>query len=186
MSNISRISRKSFMGIVTLTSFAISIHASDLFAGFDDYLDEIKANSVIRSFPRGVRKALKEAHDHDTTPLYGRALALKHVQFDRSKKTLIGKWEATYGIAWPTYSADVYSVSVDGRGREVRRRIRKAGHQYDAHHILPQSHNGPNVYWNLVPLTVGNHNRFHSPTSTLGNDCCTLFARSCGQRVTRR
>lgn len=69
------------------------------------------------------------------------------------KNDLKRQWEDANGQSWPKYTEDVYITNA--RGEQVM--IRKAGSDYDAHHIQPLSMGGKNEVSNLTPLRADVH-----------------------------
>lgn len=80
--------------------------------------------------------------------------------FSEMKGQLKGEWEERYGREWPKYDDDVFSSN--------GKLIRKAGSDYDAHHIHPLCMGGENVSSNITPLSAEVHydkQGVHSPDS---------------------
>lgn len=69
--------------------------------------------------------------------------------FDEKKTQLKQEWEKANGRLWPKYEQDVYSPG----GKLIRR----AGDEYDAHHIQPLGMGGKNEVSNITPLHVNVH-----------------------------
>lgn len=81
-------------------------------------------------------------------------------QFDDLKTELKRRWEEKYGRSWPKYEHDIYSSN--------GKLIRKAGSDYDAHHIQPLAMGGKNEVTNITPLNAEVHydkQGVHSPDS---------------------
>ena len=81
-------------------------------------------------------------------------------QFDKMKGDLKKEWEEINGRPWPKYEEDV--ISDNGV------LIRKAGDDYDAHHIIPLGWGGKNEAGNITPLRAEVHydrQGVHSPDS---------------------
>lgn len=70
------------------------------------------------------------------------------------KASLRKEWEELNHLEWPKYKEDV--VNADGVV------IRKAGQNYDAHHIQPLKLGGENIVTNITPLDMSNHKEVHS------------------------
>ena len=70
-------------------------------------------------------------------------------EFNEKKEALKKEWEQIHGRPWPKYEEDVYSPS--------GKLIRKAGSDYDAHHILPLGMGGKNEVDNITPLHASVH-----------------------------
>ena len=76
--------------------------------------------------------------------------AEKREEFADRRTQLKKEWEkANGGRPWPKYDHDVFSKNGN--------RIRGAGDDYDAHHILPLHLGGENVASNITPLNVDVH-----------------------------
>lgn len=86
--------------------------------------------------------------------------AQKREEFDNKKDELKKEWEKINGRPWPKYKQDVYSSN--------GKLIRKAGSDYDAHHIQPLGMGGKNEVKNITPLHAGVHydkQGVHAPDS---------------------
>ena len=163
---------------VKLFFAAMFIFSTHTFACFDTYLDDILGQAVVvNEYPDSVRKNLDNWYfTHSVTPT-GRVridsdydYEAARTAFEEIEETLIIEWEDLYDMKWPTYSVD--------------NEWRAAGDKYDAHHIIPMSHHGPNQAWNIMPLEFPKHWGFHNPTHVgYGLNCCLLFPRSCGDRL---
>lgn len=69
------------------------------------------------------------------------------------KKELKKQWEEIHGIPWPKYDKDVYITNKNGE----MVCIRKAGMDYDAHHIQPLGLGGKNEVSNITPMHADVH-----------------------------
>lgn len=81
-------------------------------------------------------------------------------EFAEKKDQLKREWEIANGRPWPKYDHDVYSAS--------GKLIRKAGSDYDAHHIQPLGMGGKNEESNITPLNAEVHydkQGVHAPDS---------------------
>lgn len=81
-------------------------------------------------------------------------------EFSDKKEQLKREWEEANGRPWPKYEHDVYSAN--------GKLIRKAGSDYDAHHIQPLSMGGKNEASNITPLNAEVHydkQGIHAPDS---------------------
>lgn len=81
-------------------------------------------------------------------------------EFDDNKAMLKKEWEDANGQAWPKYDHDIYSAN--------GKLIRKAGSDYDAHHVQPLGMGGKNEASNLTPLSAEVHydkQGVHAPDS---------------------
>lgn len=76
-------------------------------------------------------------------------VAQKREEFNDIKADLKSQWEETNGMEWPKYQGDVYSDNGNI--------IRKAGNDYDAHHIRPLCLGGENEASNITPLHARDH-----------------------------
>lgn len=86
--------------------------------------------------------------------------AVKREEFDDRKVDLKRQWEQAHDRPWPKYESDVYSAS----GKLIRR----AGSDYDAHHIQPLTLGGENTVANITPLHADVHydkQGIHAPDS---------------------
>lgn len=70
-------------------------------------------------------------------------------EFDDKKAQLKKEWEEANEIPWPKYEHDVYSSN--------GKLIRKAGSDYDVHHIQPLGMGGKNEVNNITPLNAEVH-----------------------------
>ena len=70
-------------------------------------------------------------------------------EFSDNKARLKHEWEEMNGRPWPKYEHDVYSAN--------DKLIRKAGSDYDAHHIRPLGMGGMNEAGNITPLNAEVH-----------------------------
>lgn len=70
-------------------------------------------------------------------------------EFNDKKAELKKEWEKKNGRPWPKYENDVYS--------STGKLIRRAGTDYDAHHIQPLSMGGKNEANNITPLHANVH-----------------------------
>lgn len=73
----------------------------------------------------------------------------KREEFNEIKPDLKSQWEEIHGVEWPKYREDVYSDNGN--------LIRKAGNDYDAHHIRPLCLGGENLADNITPLHAKDH-----------------------------
>lgn len=86
--------------------------------------------------------------------------AEKREEFDDMRTDLKAQWEKENGRSWPKYENDVYSAN--------GKLIRKAGSDYDAHHIHPLGLGGENEARNITPLHAEVHydkQGIHAPDS---------------------
>lgn len=76
-------------------------------------------------------------------------VAAKREIFNEIKHDLKFQWEKLYGQEWPKYREDVYSDNGNI--------IRKAGNDYDSHHIQSLCLGGENKAENITPLHAKDH-----------------------------
>ncbi len=152
---------------------SLQVNAS---TNFPSYLDTIEKKSR-HTFARGAKTRLSKAYQNRKA-LNKLERAPSHKYFNTNKAALIQEWEDHYDVIWPTYGR---KINCKSGGKCI---LRKRGDNFDAHHIIPQSHNGPNTWWNLIPLDARIHSQIHSAffNKKHKQGACTLFARSCGTR----
>lgn len=84
----------------------------------------------------------------------------KRIEFNEIRSDLKEQWSAIYDREWPQYDKDIYSDSGN--------LIRRAGNDYDAHHIRPLCLGGENTATNITPLHASVHydkQGIHAPGS---------------------
>jgi hypothetical protein len=150
--------------IIILYFFTLLFPCQLISQEFNDYIDYDLNGKSGYYMSKRTKSRLRSYYQHHTQPIHGAALDAKHDSFDDNKKSLIKEWEKYSEMNWPRYNEDRVMVN------------RKAGDRYDAHHIIPQSHNGPNEWWNLFPLTNQKHHQVHSNRTR----CSNLFPSSRG------
>jgi hypothetical protein len=110
----------------------------------NDYFKDLKNRSdcpnTIKDRPFEIKK-LKKLSPEET--------AARRDEFDDKKSELKKQWSKENGQPWPKYDQDVYSSN--------GKIIRKAGGDYDAHHIQPLGMNGKNEASNITPLHANEH-----------------------------
>lgn len=121
----------------------------------EDYFDDLKNKSecpeTIPDKPFEVSDLKKRTPEEN---------AEKRAEFDDKKEQLKREWEEANGRPWPKYDHDVYSAN--------GKLIRKAGSDYDAHHIQPLGMGGENEASNITPLSAEVHydkQGVHAPDS---------------------
>lgn len=77
--------------------------------------------------------------------------------FDKNKNQLKKEWADKNEQSWPKYESDVIIKDRNGNDKVIR----KAGMDYDVHHIVPLKINGENVVDNITPLHCLNHQEVH-------------------------
>lgn len=127
----------------------------DLSELLEAYFNDLKARS---EFPETLTG--NEFDVSDLKKLSPEENAEMREEFDDLKPELKRQWEIENGRPWPKYETDVYSAS--------GKLIRKAGSDYDAHHIQPLSLGGKNEASNITPLHAEVHydkQGVHAPNS---------------------
>ena len=125
----------------------------------EDYFDDLKNRS---EFPDTLPD--KPFSTEDLERLTPEEVAERREEFDEKKAELKKQWELENGRPWPKYETDVYSSN--------DKLIRKAGNDYDAHHIQPLCMGGKNEAKNITPLHAQEHydkQGVHSPDSPYSN-----------------
>ena len=120
-----------------------------------DYFEDLKNKSEC---PDTISE--KPFHISDLEKLPPEEVAIRREEFSEAKSNLKKQWEEENGRPWPKYTEDVYSSN--------GKLIRKAGSDYDAHHIQPLGMGGKNVASNITPLHAEVHydkQGIHSPDS---------------------
>jgi hypothetical protein len=121
----------------------------------DDYFKDLKEKSEC---PETIPDRPFEASDLEKQS--PEKTAEMRDEFDDKKAELKKQWEEENGRPWPKYDHDVYSAN--------GKLIRKAGSDYDAHHIQPLGMGGKNVVSNITPLSAEVHydkQGVHAPDS---------------------
>lgn len=121
----------------------------------DDYFKDLKEKS---DCPDTIPD--KSFEDSDLEKRTPEENAEMRDEFDDKKADLKKKWEEVNGRLWPKYEEDIYSSN--------GKLIRKAGSDYDAHHIQPLGMGGENKASNITPLHVEVHydkQGVHAPDS---------------------
>jgi hypothetical protein len=120
-----------------------------------EYMEDLKANSEC---PKTIDEGAFTQKDLEK--LTPEEVSRRREEFDDIKGDLKKQWEKEHGIPWPKYEHDVYSAN--------GKLIRKAGTDYDAHHIQPLAMGGKNEVKNITPIHAENHydkQGVHSPNS---------------------
>lgn len=121
----------------------------------NDYFKDLKNRSEC---PETIKNRPFESKD--LKKLSPEETAVKRDEFDDKKSELKTQWSEENGQPWPKYDKDVYSSN--------GKLIRKAGGDYDAHHIQPLGMNGKNEASNITPLHANEHydkQGVHAPDS---------------------
>lgn len=120
-----------------------------------EYFKDLKSRS---DCPETIKDNLFEAKN--LKKLSPEETAARRDEFDDKKSNLKKEWSEENGRPWPKYDKDVYSFN--------GKMIRKAGGDYDAHHIQPLCMNGKNEASNITPLHASEHydkQGVHAPDS---------------------
>lgn len=129
------------------------IQKKDVSELVQDYIDDLKSKSEC---PETIPT---DAIDSDRLEVQTpEKVAEKREEFDDNKAKLRKEWEELNHQEWPKYKEDV----VNDEGKIIR----KAGDNYDAHHIQPLQLGGENVASNITPLDVNSHREVHSSTGS--------------------
>lgn len=94
-------------------------------------------------------------NNEDKNPSYDRRNELKK-EYNKKKSILIQKWEYKYARKWPTYNVE------EGGILEIK--------PMTAHHIILRESGGVNEWWNIAPLSAGQHMMIHQ---------CSAEERAC-------
>lgn len=127
----------------------------DLEKSLNEYFDDLKEKS---EYPETISD--KPFDTSDLKKLTPEENAEMRDEFDDKKAQLKKEWEEINGRPWPKYNADIYSVN--------DKLIRRAGSDYDAHHIQPLGMGGKNEASNITPLNAEVHydkQGIHAPDS---------------------
>ncbi|MCM1167368.1 MAG: hypothetical protein NC299_16200 [Lachnospiraceae bacterium] len=127
----------------------------------DNYLQDIKANS---EYPDTIKDDCFTGSDLEK--ISPEENSRMREEFDEKKEELKKQWEEQHGVPWPKYDHDVYSSN----GKLIRR----AGDDYDAHHIQPLGLGGKNTVENITPLSAEKHydkQGVHAPGSAYDKLC---------------
>ena len=114
------------------------------------YIDDIRKNS---DFPETIPDDAIKVEDLKKVSPEENAQLRDQFSDPGFKRELKAQWETANGREWPKYTEDVYITNA--RGEQVL--IRKAGSDYDAHHIQPLCLGGKNEASNLTPLRADVH-----------------------------
>lgn len=127
----------------------------DIEKTLNEYFDDLKSKSEC---PDTIPD--KPFDKSDLNKISPEENALMRDEFDDKKAQLKREWEEANGRPWPKYDHDVYSSN--------GKLIRKAGSDYDAHHIQPLGMGGKNEAKNITPLNAEVHydkQGVHAPDS---------------------
>lgn len=109
----------------------------------ESYLEDIETQTN-RKIPQNQKDLIiTYVKNNPVKKLSSDETTLHRKEFDSKKTAILKEWTSKTGQSWPTYLNDVLS--------ESGKLLRKAGNNYDAHHIIELSYGGPNVWWNMHP-----------------------------------
>ena len=116
---------------------------------FDLYIQRLEGLIGYKISPKQI-ELLKEFHinNSDSNPSLNRRKELKK-EYNQKRSALIKEWEHEYTKKWPTYDA----------GDEKRGILKIV--PMTAHHIIPREVGGVNKWWNIAPLSLGQHMVIH-------------------------
>ena len=114
-----------------------------------EYISDLREKSAFGETI--TNKALNDSKLELKTP---EKLAEMREDFEDNKSKLRKEWETLNNREWPKYTQDVKN--------ENGVTIRKAGDNFDAHHIQPLQLGGENVASNLTPMDLAKHAEIHS------------------------
>lgn len=136
------------------------VDIKDLSETIKEYISDLKTKSECADtiLSSGLEKAKLEIQSPEK-------VAELREQFDDNKAKLRKEWESLNNREWPKYKEDVYN--------EKGVRVRKAGDNYDAHHIQPLKLGGANEASNITPLDLTKHADIHSANGS----CAKLVNR---------
>ena len=129
------------------------VHNKDISELAKEYIDDLKSKS---DCPDTIPSDAIDATKLELQP--PEKVADMREEFDDNKAKLRKEWEELNHQEWPKYKEDV--VNDDGKV------TRKAGDNYDAHHIQPLQLGGENVASNITPLDINSHREVHSSTGS--------------------
>lgn len=165
---------RSFLLGIILLSFSTLTYSTDQFS-LDDYFNQVSLKSKYDISPKH-RKILKNYyHENKLSPenfLDKETLKIRRQSFNGKRLSLMKSWIEETGKDWPTYGEDTL-CKINGDCY-----WKYCGDFYDAHHIFPLSHKGPNVWQNILPLATDAHTSLHVDPGP----CCSIFPKSCGSR----
>lgn len=123
---------------------------NELSSQLDDYLMEIKSYTGFQVDASQEDFIVEYIASYPVYKLSSVITAEHRKDFDSKRKGLISLWEEHYNRNWPKYLEDL---------KENGTILRYKGQNYDAHHIIEVSYNGPNQWWNLVPAMYGSQHQ---------------------------
>ncbi|WP_327210835.1 HNH endonuclease [Rhizobium leguminosarum] len=109
------------------------------------YSAELKRVSKIAP----TRQQRKLLFDCLRKPVKGCIGSMKAKDWDKLRPSVKEEWVKNTGRPWPKYEKDILSKN----GRPYR----KAGDDWEAHHIIPKDKGGPHEWWNVHPVPRPEH-----------------------------
>lgn len=137
-------------------SFKLNKHdvqSHDVYQIVKDYIQDLRSKSEC---PDTIPEDAIDTSKLDVQP--PDIVADKREEFDDKKAQLRKEWEERNHQEWPKYKEDV----VNSNGKVIR----KAGDNYDAHHIKPLHLGGDNTASNITPLDIKSHKEVHSSSGS--------------------
>lgn len=117
---------------------------------FPEYFKEIEKITQ-RIIPENQNKLLVEwLGANIIRNLNSKETKQQRVEFNSKRREIIKEWEINTDQKWPKYKNPVII-----KGKIVRQK----GQNYDAHHIVELSWNGPNIWWNMHPAAYPNEHQ---------------------------
>jgi hypothetical protein len=130
-----------------------------------DYLREVEAITGKGVHPKQV-KLLKEDLKVNEYEKLDPAAKLKHRdEFNSQRPALRAEWARETKQKWPVYERDYWNEA----GTDI---VRYKGDPYDAHHLNPVAHGGPNEWWNIHPSHFRDE---HPPIHGTGSQFREIF-----------
>ncbi len=129
------------------------ITGTDVGIASKEYVKDLKDKSICPETLSIVKIDASKLEVQDPTKV-----AEMREAFDENKTKIRREWEKVNNREWPKYKEDVYN--------ENGVRIRKAGDNYDAHHIVPLQLGGTNEASNITPLDITKHREVHLPSGS--------------------
>ena len=120
----------------------------DLIRKYIRHLEDVTGKKLHPKQIKELKKALRNKEYKRMSP---EEIIEKRKRFNNNKNSLIEKWEKETGQKWPTYDKDIRNKN--------GKIIRSKGELYDAHHIIENSYNGPDEWWNIHPAKFPNEHQ---------------------------
>lgn len=110
---------------------------------FTAYLRDVEKQTGFRIGHEQRELLKREIKNNDFQKLSTEATREGRVDFALKRSSIIAEWEKHTGKEWPKYAEDVVNAE--------KKIVRKAGHNYDAHHLIENDYGGPNAWYNITP-----------------------------------